>query len=92
MNEAIPAAGADRRTERRVRVKLPLEVHGVDRSGAKFAERTTSEDLCRGGVAFLLEHEIEVDVELELSIPLPDRKSTRLNSSHLKLSRMPSSA
>ena len=24
--------------------------------------------------------------------PLPDRKSTRLNSSHLKLSRMPSSA
>ena len=25
-------------------------------------------------------------------LPRPDRKSTRLNSSHLKLSRMPSSA
>ena len=27
-----------------------------------------------------------------LLLPSPDRKSTRLNSSHLKLSRMPSSA
>ena len=27
-----------------------------------------------------------------MSLNLPDRKSTRLNSSHLKLSRMPSSA
>ena len=31
-------------------------------------------------------------LELGLSIPEVDRKSTRLNSSHLKLSRMPSSA
>jgi hypothetical protein len=54
-----------------VRVRLPLEVIGVDRSGRKFSERTTSEDLCRGGVAFALDHELEVDVELELSIPLP---------------------
>ena len=32
------------------------------------------------------------DVVLMKSDPLEDRKSTRLNSSHLKLSRMPSSA
>ena len=30
--------------------------------------------------------------DVEVVVPLPDRKSTRLNSSHLKLSRMPSSA
>ena len=32
------------------------------------------------------------DVQKAEAIVLPDRKSTRLNSSHLKLSRMPSSA
>lgn len=70
MNETLPAANP-RRTDRRVRVRLPLEVHGIDRAGVKFQERTTSEDLCRGGAAFSLLHEIEVDVELELNIPLP---------------------
>ena len=34
----------------------------------------------------------EIEIEKEIDIELEDRKSTRLNSSHLKLSRMPSSA
>ena len=38
-------------------------------------------------------HAVEIDQELEPMLhELGDRKSTRLNSSHLKLSRMPSSA
>ena len=32
------------------------------------------------------------DNQIRYILQLPDRKSTRLNSSHLKLSRMPSSA
>jgi hypothetical protein len=71
MSEMMSANPAERRAERRVRVRLPLRVQGVDRTGAKFAEHTTSEDLCRGGVAFSLVHEIDVDVELDLSMPLP---------------------
>ena len=35
--------------------------------------------------------EIETD-KVVLEVPAPDRKSTRLNSSHIPLSRMPSSA
>ena len=31
-------------------------------------------------------------VKMESQLPLPDRKSTRLNSSHIPLSRIPSSA
>ncbi len=77
MSEAAPASPAKRRAERRVRVHLPVEVHGVDRTGARFQERTTSEDVCRNGVAFLLVHELEVDVQLELSIPLPRRGAAR---------------
>ena len=30
--------------------------------------------------------------DMELNLPIPDRKSTRLNSSHTDISRMPSSA
>jgi hypothetical protein len=54
----------ERRSEKR-------RVHGVDRSGARFEERTTSEDVCRGGVAFTLAHEPDVGTELEVVIPLP---------------------
>ena len=35
---------------------------------------------------------VEISKELNLSMPTVDRKSTRLNSSHEWISRMPSSA
>ena len=48
-----PSAGSLRsdakRRERRVRVRLPVAVRGVDRSGARFDEHTVSENVCRGG-------------------------------------------
>ena len=40
-----------------------------------------------------LQHAVDDLPDLIISdVMMPDRKSTRLNSSHLKLSRMPSSA
>ena len=54
--------------------------------------------LLRTWGAFTLEYWVDRNAvtvrwaHLRQVIPLPDRKSTRLNSSHLKLSRMPSSA
>ena len=53
-------------------------------------------DVIRVG-AMTRERHLEFDPSIAKHIPLlteatPDRKSTRLNSSHLKLSRMPSSA
>ena len=45
-----------------------------------------------GDEGLMGEEIVAADQELEAGVILTDRKSTRLNSSHLKLSRMPSSA
>ena len=52
-----------KRRERRVRVRLPVAVRGVDRSGVRFDEHTVSENVCRGGLAFVLSREIDLGVD-----------------------------
>ena len=49
----------------------------------------TSHKLCNSHAAIFAE---DLDIQKMAASPSADRKSTRLNSSHLKLSRMPSSA
>lgn len=68
---SVQATSVERRSEKRVRVRLPVDIRGTDRSGKRFDERTTSENLCRGGVAFTLSHELELGTVLEINIPLP---------------------
>jgi hypothetical protein len=65
------ATPVERRREKRVQVRLPVEIRGTDRNGARFDETTTSENLCRGGVAFTLSRELELGAMLDISIPLP---------------------
>ncbi len=50
---------------------MPIAIRGRDRSGAPFHERTTSENLCRGGLAFSLSRDLELGATLEITIPLP---------------------
>jgi hypothetical protein len=73
---AIPNS-AERRSERRLRVRLAVGVRGKDRNGAGFDEKTFSEDVCRGGMAFVLSRTLEpgADVEIHLSLPSPDASS-----------------
>ena len=71
MSETAQPAGFERRKEKRVQVRLPVAVRGKDRSGAHFDERTTSENLCRGGLAFALSRDLELGTNLEITIPLP---------------------
>ncbi len=92
MREQPTADSGPQRTERRVRVRLPIEVHGIDRTGVRFEERTMCENVCRGGAAFSLTHDIDLDVELDLSIPLPRQGrqaetdfSTRGRVCHIKI-------
>ena len=59
----------ERRRERRVPVKLPMFVRGTDRTGASFEEHTSSENLCRGGVAFSTRYAVDLGMEIEISIP-----------------------
>jgi hypothetical protein len=59
----------ERRRERRVPVKLPMLVRGTDRTGNWFEERTSSENLCRGGAAFSTRYAVDLGMKIEISIP-----------------------
>src|SRR5271166_5451704 len=60
----------ERRRERRVLVHLPIVVRGTDRTGMPFEERTSSENLCRGGAAFASRHPLDLGSHLEIHIPV----------------------
>ena len=74
MSEHSASSAVERRREHRIRVRLPVEVRGTDRSGIRFDDRTLSEDLCRQGAAFLLSRDLELGTDVELRIPLPGQK------------------
>jgi hypothetical protein len=58
------------RAERRIAVRLPLTVRGRDASGTNFEETTSSENLCRGGAAFVTRFDVAIGSDLEICIPL----------------------
>jgi c-di-GMP-binding flagellar brake protein YcgR len=60
----------ERRRERRIPVHLPIVVRGTDRSGFAFEERTSSENLCRGGAAFATRFPLDLGGHLEIQIPM----------------------
>lgn len=71
MSATGSAPTAERRRERRIDIRLPIRVRGKDLEGAEFEERTSSENLCRGGVAFVTRRKIGHGTSLEIRIPLP---------------------
>jgi c-di-GMP-binding flagellar brake protein YcgR len=60
-----------RRKERRISVRLPMQIRGKDIEGAAFEESTQSENLCRGGAAFVLRRKLDRGASVEIRIPLP---------------------
>lgn len=71
--EAARAPGS--RSERRIKVHLPIVVRGTDQEGVRFEETTESQDLCRAGAAFVTVHKIDLGADLEIIIPLPKKGS-----------------
>ncbi len=57
------------RAERRISVRLPMQVSGRDSRGVVFTEETSSENLCRSGAAFLTRFELAVGSDLDIRIP-----------------------
>ena len=57
------------RSERRISVRLPLQVRGRDSRGVIFEEETSSENLCRNGAAFLSRFDVAIGSDLEIRIP-----------------------
>src|ERR1700747_2329580 len=58
------------RDERSIPVPLPMQVTGRDSRGVVFTEETSSENLCRGGAAFVTRFDLAVGSDLDIRIPL----------------------
>ena len=68
MIQATPST-SKQRSERRIAVRLPLTVRGRDTRGVTFEEDTSSENLCRGGAAFMTRFDLAIGSDLEIRIP-----------------------
>jgi hypothetical protein len=69
MQETSTPSSSKPRAERRISVRLPLKVKGRDSRGINFEEETSSENLCRGGAAFVTHFDVAIGSDLEICIP-----------------------
>src|SRR5205807_4615511 len=76
----------ERRRTLRVALMVPLTIHGKTDSGEKFSAQTVSQSVNRHGALFQLEEIVKMGQTIVLMNDHTDRKSTRLNSSHLVIS------
>lgn len=74
--KATPSAEKPR-AERRIAVRLPLTVRGRDSRGVSFVEETSSENLCRGGAAFVTRFDVAVGSDLEIYFPATSAATRR---------------
>jgi PilZ domain len=58
----------ERRRHKRLRIKIPIMVEGVDRAGQGFTESTETIDGSFAGIGFLLDHEPRASSFLVISI------------------------
>ena len=65
------------RAERRISVRLPMQVTGRDSRGVIFTEETSSENLCRGGAAFVTRFEVPLGADLDIRIPMSHQAGRR---------------
>ena len=67
---ATSTQGSKQRAERRIAVRLPMQVTGRDARGMLFTEETSSENLCRNGAAFVTRFEVMLGGDLDIRIPM----------------------
>jgi len=65
------------RSERRIAVRLPMQVSGRDSRGVIFTEETSSENLCRNGAAFVTRFDVAIGSDLDIRIPLTYQPTRR---------------
>src|SRR5260221_9378837 len=69
MVQAVSTFASRQRSERRIAVRLPMQVSGKDSRGVIFTEDTSCENLCRSGAAFLTRFEVAIGSDLMIRIP-----------------------
>ncbi len=57
--------------EKRMTLRLPVEVRGEDEKGGRFTEHTVSLNVSGGGICFECRRRLAIGARLELSIELP---------------------
>lgn len=72
------------RTERRIAVRLPMQVTGRDARGVVFTEETSSENLCRGGAAFLSRFDLPVGSDLDIRIPTSSQQAWKRDDNNFE--------
>jgi hypothetical protein len=77
MVPAMELSVSKQRSERRISVRLPLNVRGRDARGVTFEEETSSENLCRNGAAFVTRFDVAIGSDLEIRIPMSRYASRR---------------
>ena len=63
--------GIEQRQQSRLSVSMQALIKGTDRLGQLFDEAASSENISRGGLAFLTKRELEPGAELDITIPRP---------------------
>jgi hypothetical protein len=66
----------DGRRSSRIALSVPVEVSGMDASGAEFQERARTKIVSRHGACLELKHRLLVSSSLQLSIPNAKRNQT----------------
>src|SRR5438552_9230563 len=77
MVQAVSTFASRQRSERRIAVRLPMQVSGKDSRGVIFTEDTSCENLCRSGAAILTRFEVAIGSDLEIRIPKSSHVSRR---------------
>ena len=77
MVQTVSTLASRQRSERRIAVRLPMQVSGRDNRGVVFTEDTSCENLCRGGAAFLTRFEVAIGSDLEIRIPRSQQLARR---------------
>jgi hypothetical protein len=83
----VSTSVSSQRTERRISVRLPLQVRGRDKRGVIFEEETSSENLCRSGAAFVTRFDVAIGSDLEIRIPFSQYASRRVDPERLGVVR-----
>jgi hypothetical protein len=63
----------ERRTEPRMALTLPVQVHGTESDGRTWVEMTSTDDASFGGASFSLKQPVAIGRAVQLAMPLPKR-------------------
>lgn len=75
----------ERRTEKRLRLRLPVKIKGTDADGRAFTEESLIKDLSSGGASFNMKNRLNINTRIRMIID-PGKASLAIRASVLRIS------